>query len=113
VPAELLYARELRMPMDLDLWTPKLTFRKSIKDDIRRGQEIVAKFAAKSSIRHYKSCNATVLKVGDWVRVQDEVQDEVTPSGLTRLDIWLQPVQVLDVQDNNVKVTSAPSSVST
>jgi len=60
----------------------------------------VAKFAAKSSIQHYKSCNATVLKVGDWVKVQDEV----TPSGLTRLDIWLQPVQVLDVQDNNVKL---------
>ena len=60
----------------------------------------MAKFAAKSSIRYYKSCNATVFKVGDWVRVQDEV----TPSGLTRLDIWLQPVQVLDVQDNNVKL---------
>jgi len=103
VPAELLYARELRMPMDLDLWTPKLTFSKSIKDDIRRGQESVARVAAKSAIWHDKSCNAAVFKVGDWVRVLDEV----TPSGLTRKlrsDIWLQPVEVLEVKNNNVKL---------
>ena len=62
------------MPMDLDLWAPKLTFSKSIKDDIRRGLENVAK------VWHNKSCSTAVFKVGDRVRVQDEV----TPSGLSR-----------------------------
>jgi len=103
VPAELLYARELRMPMDLDLWAPKLSFTKSIKDDIRRGQENVTKVAMKSAARLKKSCSTSVFKVGDWVRVLDEV----TPSGLTRKlrsDIWLQPVEVLEVKNNNVKL---------
>jgi len=80
-----------------------LTFSKSIKDDIRRGQESVARAAAKSAIRHDKSCSSAAFKVGDWVRVQDEV----TPAGLTRKlrsDIWLQPVEVLEVKDNNVKL---------
>jgi len=80
VPAELLYARELCMPIDLDVRAPKLSFTKLIKADIRRGQENVAKVAVEGGVRHEKSCNSAVFKVGDWVRVHDEV----TSSGLTR-----------------------------
>ena len=51
VPAELLYARQLRMPMDLDLFTPKLDFSQRIKQDFRSAQYNIARVAEASRKR--------------------------------------------------------------
>ena len=41
-PAELLYDRQMRLPMNLDLFLPKLDFTKQIREHFRRAQECIA-----------------------------------------------------------------------
>lgn len=101
VPAELLYARQLRMPMDLDLFTPKLQFSKTIKDDFRRSRLNIECAAARSKSMRDKTEKTPGFVVGDRVRVRQEV----TSTGLSRKlqgSIWQDPVHVLEVKGNNL-----------
>ena len=102
IPAEMLYARQIRMPMDFDLFTPKLDFSHRIKDDSRRAQENVARVAEANRIRQSAKNNPITYSKGDCVRVREETTAKGLSSKLS--DSWSNPVKISEVRDNNVLV---------
>ena len=102
-PGELLYARQMRLPMDLDLFTPKLHFPLRVKDEWRRAQECVQKVAEANKAAHDNRNMPTEYSVGDMVRIRCHT----TPVGLTRKlqrDRWSIPYKVTGVAQNNLTV---------
>ena len=101
-PGELLYARQMRLPMDLDLFMPKLYFSRRIKF-LRRARDCADRLAKINKINHDSKHSSINYAAGDFVRVRSEV----TKQGLSRKlrgDLWSKPVEVLEVKDNNVKI---------
>ena len=102
-PAELLYARQMRLPMDFDLFAPKLDFSKRIKDNLRRAQDCIARVAKVNKDRHDSKHSAIKYEIGDFVRVSSEV----TKVGLSRKlrgDLWSKPIEIVEVIENNVRL---------
>ena len=101
VPAELLYARQLRLPMNIDLFAPKLEFSKRIRSEFKRAQENIARVAEASRKRLLSKNKPIMYTKGDYIRVKEET----TPQGLSRKlqsDLWSDPVEIKEVQGNNV-----------
>ncbi len=102
-PGELLYARQMRLPMDVELFTPKLHFPLTIKNEWRRAQECVQNVAKVNKAAHDGRNKPTEYAVGDMVRVKCHT----TPVGLTRKlqrERWSVPYQVTEVSQNNLTV---------
>jgi len=102
-PAELLYARQIRLPMNLDLFTPKLDFSKKIKEYFRRAQSGVVRAAEQNRRRRMGTNKPVSYSTGDHVRVRLLA----TGPGLSnklRKDKWSEPTIALAVKGSNVLV---------
>ena len=69
-PAKLLYGRELRSPMELDMFAPRLSDTQNLKALWNRAQEGVEKVAERNRIRHDTTSKAPSFKTGDMVRLR-------------------------------------------
>ena len=103
-PAGLLYARELRLPMNLDLYMPKLPYPNKIKDEWRRAQESIKDVTLSNKARHDLKNKPHLYREGDMVRLRIQTVGK----GLSRkfADKWSSPTKLLKVKNNNVLVTS-------
>ncbi len=100
-PAELLYARQIRLPMNLDLFTPKLDFARKVKECFRRAQSGVMKTAERNKKRQLGANKPRTYSAGDQVRVRAMA----TATGLSKKlkgDKWSDPTRVLAVKGSNV-----------
>ena len=101
-PAELLYGRQIRLPLNWDLFLPKLEFSRQLKDEWRRAQESVSKVADKN--RMYQSQKNKPIDFTECKQIR--VRNETTKPGMSRkLSIhWSEPLEVLEVKGNNIKI---------
>ena len=101
-PESLLYARELRLPMNVDLYLPKLPFPMKIKEEWKRAQLCIEKIAAYNKTRHDEKNKPLTYVVGDYVRVKLHTARAGRSLKLGRR--WSEPVKVVSVFRNNVEV---------
>lgn len=101
VPAELLYARQIRLPLALDLFLPKLDFSGDIKLAFYRAQEAVANRAKKDKARHDAANKPAEYQVGDLVRVRQEAL-KVGQSSKLNKNRWSNPLEIKSIIGNNV-----------
>ncbi len=103
-PASLLYGRELRLPMDIDTYMPKLQHTKSLKLHWQRAQAGVARQAVKNQKRHDDRIRHQphVYKVGDQVRLKIHVLKPGVSAKLS--DRWSEPFEVVEVRRNNIGI---------
>ena len=103
-PAELLYGRQIRLPMNWDLFLPKLDFSKKLKENWRRAQEGVARAAAKNKARHDNKNKPISYKTGEWIRLKNEATKVGLSKKLIR-NVWSRPLEIKQVLGNNVKLS--------
>jgi hypothetical protein len=103
-PASLLYGRELRLPLDVDLYMPKLQHTKSLKRNWQRGQIGVADQAAKNKKRHDTAIRHEphAYRVGDRVRLRIHVLQPGVSSKFS--EKWSETCEVAQVLRNNIGV---------
>ncbi len=103
-PASLLYGRELRLPLDVDLYMPKLQHTKSLKRNWQRGQIGVADQAAKNKKRHDTTIRHEphAYRVGDRVRLRIHVLQPGVSSKFS--EKWSETCEVAQVLRNNIGV---------
>ena len=101
-PAKLLYGRELRLPMELDMYAPRLVEIQKLKGLWIRAQEGVEKVAERNKARHDKKSKEPSFHAGDMVRLR-MLANKVGESPKLKVQ-WSEPVLVLDVFNNNAKV---------
>ena len=104
-PAELLYARQLRLPMNIDLFTPKLIFTKNIKALFVKAQAGVTRRAEADKTRHDSRHKPVSYNVGDLVRIRDD-STKVGVSNKLKAERWSSPIRVESVRSNDVAVMS-------
>ncbi len=103
-PASLLYGRELRLPIDIDLYMPKHLHTKSLKRNWQRGQIGVAQTAMGNKLRNDRAIRHEphIYKVGDKVRLRIHVMPTGVSSKLS--EKWSEIHEVAQVLRSNVGV---------
>ncbi len=102
-PGELLFERQMRLPMDVDLFTPELHFPLSIKNELRRAQEWVQYLAKVNRAAHDSRNMPTEYAAGGMVRIKCHIK----PAGSKRKlqsERWSVPYQVTEVSQNKLTV---------
>ena len=102
-PAELLYGRQMRLPMNFDMYAPKLEFSKRLKHEWRRAQDSVARVAEANKIRHENKNNPVKYKAGEKIRIRVEATKPGLSNKLKGVR-WSDPTEIIEVRGNNVKI---------
>jgi hypothetical protein len=101
-PASLLYARELRLPLDVDLYLPKLPFPCTMKQEFQRAQQCIQKSGERAKAKHDRANNPYKYQVGDLVRARLHT---AKPGISFKLgNRWSEPVRVVAVGTNTVGI---------
>ncbi len=101
-PAGLLYARKLRLPLDTDLWMPKMPFPNAVKQNFQRAQQCTLRSGEQAKARHDRGNQPFRYRVGDMVRMK--VHTAKSGLSLKLSDRWSDPVKVVEVVNNTVGV---------